>query len=88
MSEPNPRLISLLRIGFAAVVLAALGGALNVIGWYVLPSRALAITGFVVVAVAVGVGIVVVAVGQIVYGREAVKGSLQAMKDLRDIFRS
>jgi hypothetical protein len=87
MKRPELSLSVLLRFGLAAFVLAAAGVALGFIGWYAVASRSLAIVGFVLTAVGVCVGAIAIVVGQIVYGRKAVTGSVEAMKNLQGLLR-
>ena len=83
MKENRASLATLMKVGLAAFGMAAVGVLLGFVGWYAVDSPSLAKLGFFVTALGVGVGFVVIIVGQVLYGRQAVVGSVKAMKDLK-----
>ena len=87
MKENQTSLATPVKVGLAAFGLAAIGVLLGFSGWYVVESPSLAKLGFFVTVAGVGIGFVAIVVGQILYGRQAIGGSVKAMKDLKQKFK-
>lgn len=71
-----------LRIGLIATGLAAIGVALGFFGWYLIDSQGLVRLGLFLTIAGVIVGFASIIIGQIVHGRNAIAGGIEAMKDL------
>jgi hypothetical protein len=87
MKEEKISLSMPIKVGLAAFGMATVGVVLGFVGWYVVGSPPLAQLGFFVTVGGVGIGFVAIVVGQVLYGRRAVGGSVKAMKDLRQKFK-
>jgi hypothetical protein len=87
MRQQHSSLTTPLKVGMAAFGIAVAGVALGFFAWYVVGSRLLAQCAFLVTVVGVGLGFVAIVVGQVLYARQAITGSVEAMKDLKQKFK-
>jgi len=75
-----------LRISFVGFSVAVVGIVLGFFGFY-LEERSLSILGFLIVVTGVAVGFVGIVYGWVYQGRNAIKGSVKAAKELRSKLR-
>jgi len=58
------RALRLIKWPLGAFAVAAIGGVVNVVGWYLVESRPIALAGFVIAAVGISLGIVAILLAQ------------------------
>lgn len=66
--------LKLLRWPLIWMLVAVIGGALNLLGWYAFESRPMAIAGFILCAAGIVFGIVAMVIGQATVVRASMSG--------------